>query len=511
MERRYTANGQDVRLMPDPTVVAVRFRESAPMSMRHELALQHDLGPFHERRELAREKYTIFPVRDVGDHSDQGLETKLGALNAQPEVARATPVYKYGNKKVVATDRVLVGFKAGTNSAAATLKRRGLEIVHQNGDEYVVRLGEYDDPFDVSAQLAKDASVAYAEPDFVVMSPRTTLPSAALQPSANAPAQYALKITGADAAQQLHAGAQDVRIAIIDEGVDTTHVDLGPAIVGSYDATDDDEFQEPQPNDAHGTACAGLAAGKPSTANGVRGIGSGCSLLAVRIAYGGPDGNWVTSNSWIARAIEWAWKHDAAVLSNSWGGGIPSTAITNAFVRARTQGRGGKGSVVVIAAGNDNAAVDFPGNIGDVLTVSASNEYDEPKTPQSQDGETWWGSCFGPQVSVAAPGVHNYTSDITGPRGYNPAQSPAGDYIPNFNGTSSATPIVAGAAALVISANPALSEADVRSILCKTAAKAGSLPYVGGRNDHMGFGRVDALAAVKAAIAQAKPADAPPS
>ena len=173
-------------------------------------------------------------------------------------------------------------------------------------------------------------------------------------------------------------------------------------------------------------------------------------------------------------------------------GVAPSSAIINAFERARTQGRDGKGCVILVAAGNDSAPVNFPGNLVNILTVSASNEYDEPKTKISQDGESWWGSSFGPEVDVAAPGVHNLTTDISGQNGYTEE-----NYVPDFNGTSSSTPIVAGAVGLVLSANKNLTEADVRDIIRNTADKVGPLAYVNGRNDHMGFGRLNVLRAVE--------------
>jgi len=104
-------------------------------------------------------------------------------------------------------------------------------------------------------------------------------------------------------------------------------------------------------------------------------------------------------------------------------------------------GRDGKGAVVLVAAGNGNTTHDFPSNLEDVLSVSASNEFDEPKTPSSRDGETWWGSNFGPKIDVAAPGVHNATTDNAGNKGYNQSPGIDGNYVDNFNGTSSSTPI----------------------------------------------------------------------
>jgi subtilisin family serine protease len=156
--------------------------------------------------------------------------------------------------------------------------------------------------------------------------------------------------------------------------------------------------------------------------------------------------------------------------------------------------------VVVIAAGNEAARTSFPATLPGVLCVSASNEFDEPKTKTSHDGENWWGSNFGPEVSLAAPGVHNYTTDISGIAGYNRGPSHP-NYVPDFNGTSSSTPIVAGAAALVLSANPDLTEAEVRTILMETADKVGSVPYdEKGHNRFMGYGRLNVLAAIERAL-----------
>jgi subtilisin family serine protease len=123
-----------------------------------------------------------------------------------------------------------------------------------------------------------------------------------------------------------------VKIAILDEGVDTRHPDLDAAIAGAFDATDGDSFQDPNAWDGHGTCCAGLAAAIAKSALGVRGAGAGCSILAIRIAYSQTQGGpWVTSNEKIARAISWSWQNGADVLSNSWGGGAPSNDIAEEF------------------------------------------------------------------------------------------------------------------------------------------------------------------------------------
>jgi subtilisin family serine protease len=155
--------------------------------------------------------------------------------------------------------------------------------------------------------------------------------------------------------------------------------------------------------------------------------------------------------------------------------------------------------VVAIAAGNDQIPIGFPGNLPGYVTVGASNPADERKTRTSSDGENWWGSSYGATMHLLAPGVFIWTTDISGPAGYD-----AGDFTQTFNGTSSATPAVAGAAALMISANPALSGTSIRNLLGNTAKQIqGQTTWT----PELGWGRLD----VGSAVAAAKVAGAPPS
>jgi subtilisin family serine protease len=496
MKYKYKVGGQNIELDTYEDLVAVRFKEPAKYSIRAAISSKCGLGVFQERTEVPDEKYTIIPVGQEAKPRSKRHQSAVKSLQGEADVARVATVFKLGETIVIATDRVLIGFKSGTKNVSEIVAKYDGKVVGQTGGEYVLQLQESADPLDISTELAKQKNVIYAEPDFVSIKSHVALdPQSATQPFAGDPQahrQYAINITKAVDAWQLQKGDPQVCIAILDEGVDTAHEDLSTAIVGSYDGVDDDTFQEPNPWDGHGTACAGLAAAVHDNDRGIKGIGGGCSIQAVRIAYSPQAGaSWVTRNSWIARAIDWAWREGAGVISNSWGGGAPSTAIINAFERARTQGRNGKGSVIVVAAGNASGPVDFPGNLPNVLTVSASNEYDEFKTKTSRDGEHWWGSNFGPEVDLAAPGVHNLTTDISGGDGYTP-----GNYT-DFNGTSSATPIVAGAVGLLLSANKDLTESEAREYLRQTADKVGTTPYQNGRNDQFGNGRLNVLAALQ--------------
>jgi len=189
-------------------------------------------------------------------------------------------------------------------------------------------------------------------------------------------------------------GSNNTVIAIIDEGVDLTHPDLAGKLVAGYDATGLGGSGGPSGDDAHGTNCAGIAAAITNNSLGVAGIARLAKIMPVRIAYSGTDGHWVSTDAQIANGINWAVNHGADVLSNSWGGGSAATVLTNAIKNAKTNGRGGKGSVVVVSSGNDNGPVSYPAYLPEVIAVGALSPCDERKAPTSCDGEYWWGAIM---------------------------------------------------------------------------------------------------------------------
>jgi subtilisin family serine protease len=347
--------------------------------------------------------------------------------------------------------------------------------------------------FDAAKAVYQRGQVGAAHPDFVRLLSK-------VKPSA--PGHQALwnhdnagnpGIAGADvavrAAWMTTRGRADVRIAVLDEGVDTDHPALKAAVVDQKDFVDGNNHARPDGNDAHGTACAGIIVSRDQA---YPGIAPECSLVAVRIAKGDHGGNWIFDDFATADAIDWAWQQGKAdVLSNSWGGGPPVDVISRAIERARTRGREGKGAVVVFASGNDNGPINFPGTIDEVLTVGASNQWDERKSPTSRDDENWWGSNFGKTLNLIAPGVRIATTDIQGSAGYS-----NGDFSHTFNGTSAAAPHVAAAAALIISVMPRLNEERIRAIINQSTD-----PWTkaGGWTRFIGFGRLNVFSALRLA------------
>jgi thermitase len=403
-----------------------------------------------------------------------------------------------GRTTVIPTETVAV-LGARKAELAWARKEYGALVVQEGSDGKVLVSvpGDAENPPMTGAEMARRlverGTVEGAHPNFLRLVQR---PSPGTTPAED---QWGLDndgtpgVVGADvaalAAWTITTGDADISVAVLDEGVDTLHPGLKPGVRAERDFIGDNPHAHPDGDDAHGTACAGIVCGRGR----VKGLAPGVGLVAARIAKGDGGHGWIFDDFNTADAIDWCWREGASdVLSNSWGGGPPVDVITTAFRRARERGRGGKGAVVVIAAGNDEGPVSYPGDLPEVLTVGASNQWDERKTMRSQDGENWWGSNFGKGLDLMAPGVAIMTTDIRGKRGYSTSQVTG-----NFNGTSSATPFVAAAAALVLSVRPDITEKQVRELLISTTDHIGRGKP--GWTQFLGHGRLNAFSAVRAA------------
>lgn len=284
----------------------------------------------------------------------------------------------------------------------------------------------------------------------------------------------------------LQQGSPSVAIAILDEGVDLNHPDLVGSFLhsginlGTMNGTG-------APTGNHGTPCAGIAAAPINNAVGTAGVAGGCRILPIAFD------SW--SDTEVAAGIRYATQEGARVVSMSFGwNGWDRAIIDPAIAEAHAAG-----VVLVAATHNHNTAngITYPATHPLVIAVGASDQADNRKSPSSPDGEPW-GSNYGPQISVVAPGVLCPAPDRVGSAGYS-----SNDYTMTFNGTSAATPHVAGLAALLLSRRPSLSNVDVRDIIEQTAAKVGTVGYAtrsgyrnGTWNNQMGYGRIDVVAAL---------------
>ena len=286
-----------------------------------------------------------------------------------------------------------------------------------------------------------------------------------------------------------------VIIAVVDHGIQLDHPDLSENISSiSYDS--ETNTSPSQVYGSHGTACAGIIGAVLNNNLGIAGIASNCKLMSIS-NYMGVNNYASAINR--AKGIDFAVNHNAAVISNSWYSGIQHSDIDDAISNALRYGRNGKGCVVVFSSGNNNDSVLYPANSNDsIIVVGAISPCGERKSSTSCDGQTNWGSNYGTQLDIVAPGVHIPTTDITGVNGLS-----QGDYYLDFWGTSAACPHVAAVAGLILSVNPYLTQKEVADIIESTAQKVGPYTYstTSGRlngtwNNEMGYGLVDAYTAV---------------
>jgi subtilisin family serine protease len=223
-----------------------------------------------------------------------------------------------------------------------------------------------------------------------------------------------------------------------------------------------------------------------------------------------------------ADAFKWAADHGADVISCSWGPedgrwfntndplhrqNVPLPASTRlAIDHVTSNGRGGKGCVVLFAAGNGNESVDNDGYASNpkVIAVAACNDRGK-RSVYSDFGNAVWcafpSNDFGHppfnQPEPLTPGI--WTTDRGGRNGYNVGRTndgdPAGNFTNSFGGTSSACPGAAGVAALVLSVNPQLRWQEVKDVLkraCERIDPQGGQYDANGHSAKYGFGRLNA-------------------
>lgn len=250
-------------------------------------------------------------------------------------------------------------------------------------------------------------------------------------------------------------GGSNVVIAILDTGVDGTHEDLVSKLVPGWNVYDNNS--DTRDVNGHGTLVAGTAAASSNNGVGVASVAWGCSIMPVRIS----DTTGYAYFSTMASGLTWAADHGARVANLSY------RASTSSTVASAAQYFQSKGGVVTVAAGNEGT-FDPSADNPYVLTVSGTD---------SNDLLYAW-SNSGNNLDVAAPGSA-YTTVNGG--GYSAA-----------SGTSVAAPIVAGIAALVLSANPALTGDEVQTLLKQSSDDLG----LAGWDTSYGWGRVNAARAV---------------
>jgi len=328
---------------------------------------------------------------------------------------------------------------------------------------YRTRLLPGKSALEVSNELKSDPDIEWAEPNYYRYT-KTTLP--------NDPYYYSqmhLSTINAPQAWDITIGNHEVVIAIIDTGVDWDHPDLeaniwhnsdeipGDGIDNDNNGFIDDirgwdfvnadlekvyQGEDPGPPDnnpkdfhGHGTHVAGIAGATGNNGLGVTGVCWDCTIMPVRAGYKNKYAQGVLQISDIAAALAYAADNGADIINMSFGSSYLSSTERIAIDYAAS-----KGCILIAAAGNKNEGKPhYPSSFHNVLAVASTEETSGTKS---------YFSNYGLWIDVAAPGSSIYSTYVD-------------DTYQSMSGTSMASPVVAGLAALIKSAHPSWSNQQI--------------------------------------------------
>jgi subtilisin family serine protease len=347
----------------------------------------------------------------------------------------------------------LVKFEAGNSPAVLAQMEAGMtaQVV-----DSIPQLGV--DVIRVVAGISADAleavrrlpGVAYAEPNYRVQIMETLN-------DPDVPVQWHLEAIGASDAWDIATG-EGVIIAVVDTGADPGEPDLKDKLAPGYDFVNNDSA--PWDDQGHGTRIALIAAGAANNGYGGAGVAYNARVMPLKAM----DNTGAGTHDWISKAIIWAADNGADIINLSIGGPYPSQTLRDAINYAWR-----RGVLLVAAAGNESSDVPvYPAAFDHVLAVAG--------TTDSRERAIF--SNWGDHIGVAAPGTNILVN--------------SGGNHQLGNGTSLATPQVAGVAALVLSRNPGLTGDQVRDVIQETANDLGSP----GWDPFFGYGQINAYEAV---------------
>jgi subtilisin family serine protease len=325
-------------------------------------------GKFDLQRQLPS-GINIYQMQSAGTLSDADRSGWIDSLNQDANVEYAYPVFgnaatglrHFLNDELVV--RLKAAFDPGQNDLATTSDVELIETLNAKENIYVFRLSQPKNlnPFAVCRALLERAEVVWAEPNMGQEVRQFVIPN---DPSFGS--EWSLRNTGQTSAfsdADVDAddawdgsqgyGSPGIRVAILDDGVQTDHPDLQANIVAGYDFYSGDSDPNPSGTyDNHGTAVAGMAAAAANNSTGIAGVAGKCTILPVRIMNSiDANGNAVIASATsVYRALIYA-AENADVISCSWGTS-PSSTISSGFSYAYREGRAGRGCAALCASGN---------------------------------------------------------------------------------------------------------------------------------------------------------------
>lgn len=319
---------------------------------------------------------------------------------------------------------------------------------------------------DVAATLSANPLVEAVQKSYLYESDRTP----------NDPkfsSQDYLETIGLPEAWEITTGSEEIIIAILDSGVAADHLDLADKLVDGWNTYNDNNRTADVRG--HGTSVAGVAAATANNRRGIAGVSWKSPIMPLRVT----NSQGSASTQAIAAGLVWAVDHGARVMNISFAPLASDRTVARAARYVRNSG-----GLVFISAGNDGKASRAKGTVNALFVGAVDNSYNRAPF-----------STTGPFVDLAAPGIGIQTAQRDG--GYG-----------RVAGTSFASPIAGGVAALIWSVRPELRPVTVEDILAETAIDLGD----SGCDDEFGAGLLDAASAVEMALDIAEHiGDYPPS
>lgn len=484
-----------------------------------------------DQRDLAMDRFRSEELRGVSHHAYR----PMGATNT----------------RYYLTDQIVVKFSSDVTGEVikAIFSEAGVRLLREypgsvNTFLLQVTHGAGKNPIKVANALAELDEVEFAEPSLVNRFQKFYIPTDTyFENQWHLCAREGVDLVAdadvsATEAWDHTRGTRDVVIAVIDDGFDLSHPDFtGPDKVvhpKDYVDGDADPFPVTEHGDYHGTPCAGVALAEEN-GEGVVGIAPGCAFMPVRFSLTADD-------DLLWEIFDHVGKQ-ADVISCSWGPPPAHAPLSQLLIDkfhelATNGGPRKKGSVIVFATGNYNAPLNDPDNtsfiwyhpdyglletIGPILNGNATHPDVIAVSSSTSLNRKAAYSNWGNEVSVCAPSNNFHPLDpwvyvpglgiwTTDNEEFGEDFTGGSRFTGRFGGTSSAAPLVAGIAGLVISANPDLSASEVKQILQETADKIedpepdlvlglnkGSYDD-SGHSEWFGFGRVNAAQAVQRAV-----------
>ncbi len=521
--------GKTIQLVESPDLVAIRTEGNQKLE-------DIELTPRSRGLMKGNTEVVAFPEAGVtvhrmaDDNAALGLESAASptahrdearaSLKKEKDICFAGRVLQdaKSGEVMLYTENFFVKFKDKVSEAdcLALLKRFNLKVKSKlvfatNAYFAEAEAGTGLEVFAIAEEILKDKSVEYCHPE-LIQERRFKSPPHPLQwhlAKTKIKGKVVDNHVNIEKAWAITRG-KGITIAVIDDGVDINHPEFSGRIVHPFDATENNEDPRPKgDDDSHGTSCAGMACAA-GLENGASGTAPESNLMPIRLRSG-------LGSMSEANAFVWAADHGADVISCSWGPTdgdwwkaddplhthvvVLPDSTRLAMKYALSKGRNGLGCVILFAAGNGNEIVDNDGycSFEGVISVAACNDSGK-RSVYSDFGKAIW-ACFPSSDFEHEDSKHPApiseglrTTDRLGKPGYQ-----EGDYTNSFGGTSGACPGMAGVVALILAANPTLSQKRVKQLVRRACFR---IDEAGGKYDtkkhsiYYGYGRIDAEKAV---------------